>query len=115
MLNPDVQTGLTRAGFTSVTGVEDARVPARQELLAWSQPNPFTRSTTVRFRLPAAGPVRLGVYDLAGRLMSRLLDETRPAGEHAVVWQPGSVPSGVYYLRLESGGQIVTKRCVKVR
>jgi hypothetical protein len=115
MLNPDVQTGLTRAGFTSALDVEDQPFSAQQELLAWSQPNPFTRSTTIRFRLPAAGPVRLGVYDLAGRLVSRLLDETRPAGEHALVWQPGSVPSGVYYVRLESGGQIVTKRCVKLQ
>jgi hypothetical protein len=115
MLNPDIQTGLTRAGFTSLLDVGDPSGPARQELLAWSQPNPFTRSTTVRFRLAVAGPVKLGVYDLAGRLMSRLLDGTRPAGEHAVVWQPGSVPSGVYYVRLESGGQVVTKRCVKLQ
>jgi len=115
MLNPDIQTGLARAGFTAILDVEDPPLSAQPEVLAWSQPNPFTRSTTIRFRLPAAGPVRLGVYDLAGRLVSRLLDETRPAGEHALVWQPGSVPSGVYYVRLESGGQIVTKRCVKLQ
>ena len=115
MLNPDVQTGLTRGGFTYLAGVEDLPLIAQQELLAWSQPNPFTRSTTIRFRLPSAGPVRLGVYDLAGRQVSRLLDETRPAGEHAVVWQSGSTPSGVYYVRLESGGQVVTKRCVKLQ
>jgi hypothetical protein len=115
MLNPDIQMGLTRAGFTSAAGVEDPPLRAQQELLVWSQPNPFTRSTSIRFRLPAAGPVRLGVYDLAGRLVSRLLDEARPAGEHAVAWQPGSVPSGVYYVRLESGGHTATKRCVKLQ
>ena len=115
MLNPDIQTGLTRGGFINVAGVEDPPLLAPQEWLAWSQPNPFTRSTTIRFRLPAAGPVRLGVYDLFGRLVSRLLDETRPAGEHAVAWQPGSVPSGVYYVRLECGGHTVTKRCVKLQ
>jgi len=55
------------------------------------------------------------VYDLAGRLVARLLDEARPAGEHAVAWQPGNVPSGVYYVRLESGERVVTKRCVKLQ
>jgi hypothetical protein len=113
MLNPDVLTGLSRAGFTSVAGVEPPL--ARPELVAWSQPNPFTLSTTVRFRLPAAGPVRLAVYDVTGREVARLLDGTRPAGEHAVVWQPGGTPSGVYFVRLESGGRVVTKRCVKLR
>jgi hypothetical protein len=115
MLNPDIQTGLTRAGFVPVAGVEGPPLSTPQELLAWSQPNPFARSATIHFRLPAAGPVRLGVYDLAGRLVCRLLDETRPAGEHAVVWQPGDAPSGIYYLRIESGGQTVTKRCVKLQ
>ena len=115
MLNPDVQTGLTRGGFTNVAGVDDPPLLAQRELLVWSQPNPFTRATTIRFRLPAAGPVRLDVYDLAGRLVSRLLDETRPAGEHAVAWQPGRASSGVYYVRLESGGHTVTKRCVKLQ
>jgi hypothetical protein len=115
MLNPDILNGLTRAGFTDLAAVEVPPGPTPQEWLAWSQPNPFTRSTTLRFRLPAAGPVRLGVYDLEGRLVSRLLDETRPAGEHAVAWQPGDVPSGVYYIRLEAGGHTVTKRCVKLR
>jgi hypothetical protein len=114
-LNPDIQTGLTRAGFTAVLGVEDQPVIAQQELLAWSQPNPFTRSTTIRFRLPAAGPVRLSVFDLAGRQVSRLLDEMRPAGENAVAWQAGGAPSGVYYVRLESAGRTVTKRCVKLQ
>lgn len=115
MRNPDIQTGLTRAGFTGIVGVEDPPLSAPAELLAWSQPNPFSRSTTIRFRLPAMGRTRLGVYDLAGRLVSRLLDETRPAGEHALSWQPGNVPSGVYYLRLESGGRVITKRCVKLQ
>ena len=115
MLNADVQTGLTRAGFASVAAVEDPHSVAQQEWLAWSQPNPFTRSTTIRFRLPAAGRVRLGVFDLAGRLVARLLDESRPAGEQAVAWQPGSAPGGVYYVRLEAGGRTVTKRCVKLQ
>jgi len=114
MLNPEIVTGLQRANFTVVTGVEGPPGP-RPELLVWSQPNPFTRSTTVHFRLPAAGAVRLAVYDLAGRQVTRLLDETRPAGDYAVLWQPGDAPSGIYYVRLESAGRSVTQRCVRLQ
>ena len=115
MLDADVQNGLARAGFTGVTGVEEPASSASSDLLAWSQPNPFTVATTIRFRLSVAGPVRLSVYDLAGRQVACLLDEARPAGEHAVLWQPGRTPSGVYYVRLESGGRVVTRRCVKLQ
>ena len=87
----------------------------RRSWLAWSQPNPFTRATTIRFRLPAAGPVRLDVFDLAGRQVARLLDETRPAGEQAVAWEPGALATGVYYVRLEAAGRTVAARCVKLR
>jgi hypothetical protein len=114
MENADILTGLSRAGFTVVADVPTP-APAATELAAWSQPNPFTRTTTVRFRLPAAGPVRLDVFDLAGRQVVRLLDEPRPAGEHAVAWESGAAPTGVYYVRLEAAGRTVATRCVKLR
>ncbi len=114
MRNADVQTGLARAGFTPLADVPEP-APAVAAPVAWSQPNPFTDATTVRFRLPAAGPVRLGVYDLAGRRVAALLDGTRPAGEHAVAWEPGPLAAGVYYLRLEAAGRTAAARCVKLR
>src|SRR4030095_8147522 len=54
-----------------VTGVDgpSAGVPGRAQLLG-NQPNPFTRSTTVRFTLPEAARVTLDVYDLQGRVVA---------------------------------------------
>ncbi len=114
MENADIRNGLARAGFTAVVDVPEAP-PMVTEPVAWSQPNPFTNATTIRFRLPAAGPVRLDVFDLAGRPVAHLLDGTRPAGEHAVAWTPGAVAPGVYYVRLETAGRTVATRCVKLR
>ncbi len=111
--NPDVQRGLERAGFTAIAAVGPGP-GAEAELAAWSEPNPFTGSATVRFRLPAAGPVRLAVFDLGGRRVATLLDGTRPAGEHAVTWRAAGAPSGVYFVRLEAGGRSVTRRCVRL-
>ena len=115
MENPDILNGLARAGFTTIVHVGAPGPAAPAALLAWSQPNPFARSTTVRFRLPAAGPVRLDVFDLTGRRVARLLDGARPAGEHAVAWEPDGAPAGVYHVRLESAGRTATARCVKLR
>jgi len=49
-------------------------------------PNPANPRTVVRFRLAAPGVVSLDVYDLAGRLVRRLVDGELPAGEHAAAW-----------------------------
>ena len=114
MRNADILNGLQRANFTPVLDVQPEPV-ASLPLQVWSAPNPFPRGTTIHFRLPAAGPVRLGIFDLAGRQVARLLDGTRTAGEHSVAWQAEDVPNGVYYARLESGGRVVTQRCVRLR
>lgn len=67
-------------------------------------PNPLRGSTQVRFRLPEASRVMLELFDLSGRRVSRLLDETRTAGEHTANLRAGSLPPGRYYLRLATPG-----------
>ncbi len=85
------------------------------------QPNPFRSSgTTIRYALPAASAVRLVVYDVTGRVVKQLQDSPREsAGAHAVAWdgrdESGhTVPGGVYFYRLQSGGAIQTSRVVRV-
>lgn len=74
--------------------------------LAPPRPNPG-RTPTIAFHLPRPVHVRLSVYDFAGRLVSRLVDAPRPAGEQSVLWlgtgENGErVSSGVYTVRLEA-------------
>jgi predicted outer membrane repeat protein len=72
-------------------------------------PNPFNPSTTLRFVLPEAGTVRVVVYDAAGRVVCRLLDEPRPAGAQALRWdgrddRGRAAPAGVYLYRVMAQG-----------
>ena len=60
--------------------------------------------TTLRFAMDAAGPVRLDVFDVAGRRMTTLLNDVRGAGEHELAWD-GELGSdrarpGIYFARL---------------
>lgn len=100
---------------TSDTAVEGG-VPPRSGVRLAGTPNPFNPSTTLRYEIPAAGPVTLDVYDTSGRLVSRLVDGYREAGEHTAVWSPGNgTPSGVYLVRLRSGSQDETAKITLVR
>jgi hypothetical protein len=105
----------------SAIGVADAGAPPAVgvELLP-VRPNPFNPSATIGFRLDAAGPVRLAIYDVAGRSIRVLLDEPRPAGAYTLVWdgrnQHGSpAASGVYFLRLAAPAATVVQKVVLAR
>ena len=50
-------------------------------------PNPFNPRTSIRFRLGEDGPVQVRVYDVRGREVVKLVDESLPAGEHDVIWE----------------------------
>jgi hypothetical protein len=65
-------------------------------------PNPFRGATTIPFQIADAGPVRVAVFDIIGRRISEILNETLRPGAHRVTWDAGSVSSGVYRILLET-------------
>lgn len=66
----------------------------------------------VRFRLPASGIVRLGVYDARGRRVRDWEWRSLPAGEHEVRWRGegagGRARPGIYYWRLQAPGVVAS-------
>ena len=105
--------------FFSTADVEDG-APRTLVQLAQNHPNPFNPITRIAFGVPATGHVELGVYDLGGRLVRTLVSETRPAGDHTVTWdgrdaQGNAAPSGLYFYRLETGGQVISRKMTLVK
>lgn len=75
-----------------------------------AEPNPFNPTVNLEVSLPRAGPARLGVYDLRGRLVATLVDGVLEAGVLDVAWHGRddagrAMPSGIYLLRLEVAGE----------
>lgn len=96
---PFYQDGLKAA---LATGDHPARFT---DQLDRASPSPFNPATTIRFDLGEPAWVTLDILDIEGQTVTNLLDEERPAGSSAVMWngrdndqQP--VPSGVYFARL---------------
>ena len=75
-----------------------------------SYPNPFNPATTISFTLPEASPVTLKVFDLLGRVVATLAQETLEAGVHTVQFDASYLPSGTYFYRLEAGTLSATKQ-----
>ncbi|HPF69984.1 MAG TPA: alpha-amylase family glycosyl hydrolase, partial [Candidatus Krumholzibacteria bacterium] len=93
----------------SDVALDPGLVPGAAPRLDPARPNPFNPRTSLRFFLPAGGPVRLAVYDLAGREVARLLDGHLPAGGHEAAWSGAdtagrAAAAGTYVARLDAPG-----------
>jgi len=83
-------------------------------------PNPFNPRTTIRFALPESGPVRLTVYDVLGRQVRLLADQSFSAGVHDLPWdgrdQDGrTVGSGVYFYRIDASAWTQRRKMLLLR
>jgi hypothetical protein len=68
-----------------------------------NQPNPFNSETVLRFEIIETVHTRLELYDMSGRLVAVPYRGVLNAGQHALPFSAGSLPSGMYTLRLQSG------------
>ncbi|MEQ9104863.1 MAG: T9SS type A sorting domain-containing protein [Rhodothermales bacterium] len=111
--NPSTWMTTAIAGRALATNTEEP-VSAEQPFqfaLEQNYPNPFNPSTTIAFSLAQAENVRVTVYNVLGQRVATLLDgKAMPAGMHAVDFQAGALPSGMYLYRLEAGSQFVQTR-----
>jgi photosystem II stability/assembly factor-like uncharacterized protein len=79
--------------------VERTGIPATASLAAW--PNPFTSVTNLQVTLPVSTPVRVRVYDVAGRLLATLHEGALHTGTHVLPWRASALGSGRYHATLE--------------
>ncbi len=105
---------------STATDVTALRAPSTVGVLGQNVPNPFNPRTTISFALAHAGRATVRVYDVAGRLVTALVDADLAAGQHEVNWTGSDdagrpVASGVDLYRIQSGGLVQTKRMALVR
>jgi hypothetical protein len=91
------------------TANETAKLPTAVAL-SQNFPNPFNPTTQIAFALPSASHVKLTVFDLTGRAVSVLFDGNKPAGFHQLPWDASRQASGVYFLRMETAGKVLTRK-----
>jgi hypothetical protein len=73
-------------------------------------PNPFNPSTTITFQLEKAGMTTLKIYDILGREIATLVNESLMAGGYKAKWNAASVSSGLYLYKLQSGNSVETRK-----
>jgi hypothetical protein len=112
---------VSAGGSRQLFETEAISTPAMPLTLNQNHPNPFNPSTTISYYLPEASVVTLEIYDSSGRLVARLADrEQQEKGTHSIGWRGldtagRSVSSGVYFYRLTSGKEILSRKMILLR
>ena len=78
-------------------------------------PNPFNPSTQVSFTLPVDGYVGLYVFNLKGDQVDTIYEGYQQDGTHSYTWNASSLPSGVYYIRMNSNTSTLSVKAMLLK
>jgi hypothetical protein len=81
-----------------------------QIALFQNYPNPFNTTTKIPYYLPSRSTVKIDIYNLAGQHVHTLLPSKQRSGEHSITWDASDYSSGIYFYKLTTNNQTLTKR-----
>ncbi|MBU1937121.1 peptidoglycan DD-metalloendopeptidase family protein [bacterium] len=82
------------------------------ELTCYIWPNPFNEATNITYYVPRTGQVTLKFFDVLGRQVNAINYPVQTSGWHQMNFHAHDLPSGIYFVRIESAGQM---RAVKMQ
>jgi hypothetical protein len=88
----------------TVTGILGLSAPA---MIMTTFPNPFTAQNTIRYSVETSARVTIILYDVNGRMIKTLLDESKQRGDYTLNWSAGNLSRGTYLARAVMDGQQV--------
>jgi hypothetical protein len=112
------QSFVIRVG-SGVLGIEAEVLPI-EFALHQNFPNPFNPVTTLRYDLPEQANVNIIIYDMLGRQVRTLVNQTQDAGFKSVIWDATNdfgkqVSAGVYIYQIQAGEFVQTRKMVLLK
>jgi hypothetical protein len=103
---------ITLGKFSSAGSEKRGIAPTASNAISLTAaPNPLKNQTTLSFTIPEAGAVTVDILDIMGRNVANLANERQfHAGTHSLIWNNGSLESGVYLMVLHYGNSVKTLR-----
>ena len=95
-------------------------VMPNQYMVYQNYPNPFNPVTTLRYDLPENGHVNITIYDMLGRKVKTLINQTQDAGYRSVIWNATNdydkpVSAGIYLYQIQTDEYMQTRKMVLLK
>ena len=114
MQSSDFMLDRLQFAFDSPTSTQPDQEDGLGALLI-NHPNPFAGETRLIYHVPTRGHAKLDVYNAIGQHVATLIDGPHARGTHHTIFSSYDLPSGVYYSRLRSAGNVQTRTMTVVR
>jgi hypothetical protein len=111
-VNPMV---LHRVPVPFPTGIEENSLLQVTNFAFQVSPNPFSSNTLISYSTPNSQTLKLQIYDVTGRLVKTLVNQSTPAGNYATNWNRtdhnnNRAPAGIYFVSLKTDDKSITKK-----
>ena len=110
-----VGLGGTILRYTELDYREEHKVQPEIIELHQNYPNPFNAITTIAFTIWGTHPVTLRIYDMLGRKVATLLNETLTPGSYAIPWNAQGLAAGTYIYRLQAGNFVESRKLIYLK
>ncbi len=83
--------------------------------LEQNYPNPFNPVTSIKYQLPSPENVSIKIFDILGKEVATLVNETKEPGYYEVNYDASNLASGLYFYRIEAGSFTQTKKMMLIK
>ncbi len=104
---------LAKESYTTISYKGETVVETYE--LSQNFPNPFNPETVIKYQIPEAGHVTVKVYDMLGREVASLVNETQQKGRYELKFNAGQLASGVYIYSIKAGKFSSTKKMMLLK
>ncbi|SMO73391.1 Por secretion system C-terminal sorting domain-containing protein [Gracilimonas mengyeensis] len=105
--------GISVISGTSVSNEEVAE--PQKFALDQNYPNPFNPVTNIKYSIAESGPVQLSIFNVMGQKVTDLVAEDMNPGTYQVSWDASNMASGVYYYRLQTNAEVLTRQMTLIK
>ena len=84
-------------------------------VLKQNYPYPFNPTTTIKYSIPQQGLVTIKIYNTLGEEVATIINNEKPAGSYEVEFDATSLPSGIYFYKLQTANFTQTKKMILLK
>lgn len=113
--NTNGTNDITLIKYSQITSINQVPNKYLDFKLNQNYPNPFNPVTIINYDLPVSSEISLKIYNISGKEIMTLVNETKNAGSYNIVFDGSDLSSGIYYYRIEAGNFVAVRKMLLIK